>query len=198
MVPLVKQSFFQVRDAAWLVTQPSASILYTKYIWILEPTIIPDYEMLYYSYTLSKTTAYKNSLIGFQAGIFHERQIECFQTNKIATAKQVDMIHGAWFLPSSWLFVLKQEVNAKALDLPLAYFISSSLLYKRNVSSVVIPSKLQVVSSPSFCSNWNDAVRYPSDKFHSVLPGITKTKKNVYTVGVGFIGTRLWADATDL
>ncbi|GAA5810539.1 hypothetical protein MFLAVUS_003962 [Mucor flavus] len=178
MIPIINKEFYQVRDASWLVTQPSSSIITTEYTWILEPYIIPETEYIYSTYGLLKTNEYKSTLIGYQAAVIHTQssiKLECFLSSKIATSRKVDMIHGSWFLHTSWLHILHRELDSNALDLPLAYFISNSLLYGANINSVIIPSKLKPITTSSFCSNWNFILRHT--EFRSVLPHVADRQR---------------------
>lgn len=165
-----KREFFYVRDASWLTQQ--SSFITTEYTWVVEPKVTPEKEYLYYTYGLLKTNEYKSTLVGYQTGILHSNsnQLECLHSNAIERVRKVDMIHGSWFLRTSWVQLLRQELNHRVLDLPLGYFISSSLLYRAKISSIAIPSKLKPVTTPSFCSSWVQTLRASS--FHSVLPNV--------------------------
>lgn len=172
---IYKREFYYVRDASWLTQQ--SSYITTEFTWVLEPKVIPENDYLYYTYGLLNTSDYKSTLVGYQTGILHSNsnQLECLHSNAIERVRKVDMIHGSWFLRTSWVRLLRQELNHRVLDLPLGYFISSSLLYRANISSIAIPSKLKPVTSPSFCSDWVQTLRVSS--FHSVLPSVVDEQK---------------------
>lgn len=170
-----KREFYYVRDASWLTQQ--SSYITTEFTWFIEPNTIPENEYLYYTYSLLKTKEYKSTLVGYQTGILHSNnnQLECLHSNTIERVRKVDMIHGSWFLRTSWVHLLRQELNHRVLELPLSYFISSSLLYRANIFSIAIPSKLEPVTTPSFCSSWVQTLHASS--FHSVLPNVVDAQR---------------------
>lgn len=162
-----------VRDAFWLLHYYPIS---TEYTWIMEPNTVPDQQYLHYTVGLLKTEEYKSTLIGYDASVLisgANYYLNCIQSRLIERTEQVDMVHNNWLLLTSWIQVLKQEISNNAvvvLDLPIAYFISSSLLYRADIPSVAIPSKLKS-ASPSFCTSGKMQDLHLST-FNSVLPNV--------------------------
>lgn len=162
-----------VRDAFWLLHHYSIS---TEYTWIMEPNTVPDHRYLHYTVGLLKSEEYKSTIIGYDASVLisnDNNRLSCIQSRLIEKTEQVDMIHNNWLLRTSWIQILKQEISNNAvvvLDLPIAYFISSSLLYRANIPSVAIPSKLKS-ASPSFCTSVKIQDIHLST-FNSVLPNV--------------------------
>ncbi|EPB91970.1 hypothetical protein HMPREF1544_01264 [Mucor circinelloides 1006PhL] len=166
-----------VKDAPWLLLQQS--IPTTAYVWILEPNAIPKPEYLYYTYGLMNTEEYKHSIIGYDTSLFSTKNTSppphvtrCLRSSQIEKSRSVDMIHSSWLLRTQWLRSLRADSNAHALQLPLGYFISSTLLYRAGITSVVIPSSTKLLLSFS-CQKWLQNGG-PSHILNSVYPNVAE------------------------
>lgn len=161
---------FHVRDAPWLFQHTINPT--TQFTWIIEPNTIPDRDYLYYTIGLLKTKQYKSTLIGYETSLLmnNNKQRLCLQSNLMQETQAVDAIHGSWLLSTSWIPILRQE-SPSALDLPLSYFISSSLLYNAEIASIAIPSKLQPITPSSSC------MVQTVSTFNSVLPNVMTQQK---------------------
>ncbi|KAL9550755.1 hypothetical protein MBANPS3_004583 [Mucor bainieri] len=165
-----------VKDAPWLLLQQSIP---TAYVWILEPSAIPKPEYLYYTYGLMNTEEYKHSIIGYDTSLFSTRNTsppphvtQCLRSSQVGKSRSVDMIHSSWLLRTQWLRALRADSNTNALQLPLGYFVSSTLLYRAGITSVVIPSSTKLLLSFS-CQKWLQNGG-PSHILNSVYPNVAE------------------------
>lgn len=166
-----------VKDAPWLLWQHA--IPATSYVWILEPSAIPKPEYLYYTYGLMNTEEYKHSIIGYDTSLFSTKNTsppphvtQCLRSSQIGKSRSVDVIHSSWLLRTQWLRSLRADASNSALQLPLGYFISSTLLYRAGISSVVIPCSTKLLLSFS-CQKWLQAGG-PSRILNSVYPNVAE------------------------
>lgn len=149
-----RDTMFAVADAPWLLHALEIS---TDFIWILEPGAEISSGYLAYTFGLMKTEEYKSTLVGFDASLLpsttsSSRITQCIK--KTEKSHPVDMIHGSWLLRTSWVDILRQDALTDTVaNLPLAYFISSSLLYRAHVPSVVVPSPLHLLKINHSCQN---------------------------------------------
>lgn len=163
-----------VKDAPWLLLQQSIP---TAYVWILEPNAIPKPEYLYYTYGLMNTEEYKHSIVGYDTSLFSTKNTsphvtQCLRSSQIGKSRFVDMVHSSWLLRTQWLSSLRADSSSNALQLPLGYFVSSTLLYRAGITSVVIPSSTKLLLSFS-CQKWLQTGG-PSHILNSVYPNVAE------------------------
>lgn len=144
----------------WLSLLPR---VHTDYVWIIEDGVKPSSDYLKTTFGLLQTDEYKNTLLGSHASLLppsndlfdstiSRPQLHCLPAAFHLLPKltrPVDMIHHTWLLRVEWIPSLLTERRLDALESPLSYYISQSLLMHANIPSVVIP--------PAIISSTNDA-----------------------------------------
>lgn len=167
-----------VKDAPWVLLQHTTMVIPTTFVWILEPNTTPKPNYLYYTYGLMNTEEYKHSMIGHDTSLFSSKNTspphvtQCLRSSQIKKSRSVDMIHSSWLLRTSWLRNLRTDTNINVLQLPLGYFMSSALLYRAGITSVVIPSSTKLLLSSS-CQNWLQTGG-PFTILNSVYPNVAE------------------------
>jgi hypothetical protein len=117
----------------------------TEYAWVLEPGFFPNSDYLYSVYGLLQTKEYQSSLIGTEGSLLPPAAtldnigstITCL--SKVKQSQPADMIHGSWLLHSKWINIFREHPNINRL--PLSYYISHTLLYYHDISTVLLPSQ---------------------------------------------------------
>lgn len=158
-----------VKDAPWLKYTLNIP---TEYTWILEPYTLPKEHYLFHTLTLIQSKEYQDTLIGYDTSIIlPDTAIHCESSVNVDKSHYVDMVHSSWVLKTSWLKTLEGDANLfKALQLPLSYYISTSLNQHTSIPSVIIPSSLSLLENPS-CPHLQ---QYPNnnDHFRSIIPTV--------------------------
>jgi hypothetical protein len=148
-----------VGDAPWLL---HALEIPTAFTWILEPEAEIDNHYLAFTFGLMKTEEYKSSLVGYDTSLLPSTSISFVHpslriipcSKHIETSHPVDMIHGSWLLKTPWIDILRRDITMDtAIHMPLAYFISSALLYRAGIPSMAVPSPHLVKMSTDYCKN---------------------------------------------
>lgn len=151
----LEQDVTTVGGAPWLLH--ALEIPTTAFTWILDPEAKIDTRYLAYTFGLMKTEEHKSSLVGYDVSLFPSTTssstiIQC--PKKIEKSHPVDMIYGSWLLKTSWIDILRRETLTDTIsEVPLAYFISSSLLYRAGIPSIAIPCRHNLLKMNSSCQN---------------------------------------------
>lgn len=159
-------------DAVWLQVLPKIT---TEYVFALDHLVSKQEFLAVYS--TARSDDYQGALVGTQAALFNPNgDLIClprdFNSVVPRLSQPADMLLSSWLLKREWLPLLLVDTSIKSLELPLGYYISSSLYHFAGVPTIALP--LQSITNNGQCdqveTEWHTNADWKAAVKRSQLP----------------------------